>query len=61
MPGGGRVRDERLDLGRAELARVSLAVKQDKAPDPSDVRLLGTDRVIVEAQPAVQTAFGRSG
>jgi hypothetical protein len=29
------------DLDRAELSRVSLAVKQDVSPDPCDARLLG--------------------
>lgn len=37
----GEAREEALDLGRSHLARVPLAVEQDEAADPADVRSLG--------------------
>src|SRR5262249_29709415 len=42
----GEVRDERIDLDGAHFRRVALAVKEDVAADPADVRLLGAQAVV---------------
>lgn len=44
------VREERCDLRRPQLARVSLAVKQDEASKPADVGLLSAVAIVLEAQ-----------
>lgn len=40
-----QMREEVADLDRPHLSRVALVVKQDEAPRPIDVRLLGTQAV----------------
>lgn len=42
----GQMRQKRLDLGRAHVPRVPLAVEQDEPTYPIDVRILGTDAVV---------------
>ncbi len=44
----GEMRQEGLDLGRAERRRMTLAVEQHVASNPVRVRLLGTDAVVLE-------------
>ena len=55
-----QVRQERLDLRRPERLRVALAVEKDEAFNPVDIRLLGPDAVVPEADlvaDAVQQAW----
>lgn len=52
-------RQERLDLGRAHLARMVLAMEQDESSDPADLRLFGTDAAV--AKLGCVSAPGRAG
>ena len=44
-------RQERLDFGHPHLGRMSLAMKEDVATDPADIRLLGPYRVVKQPEP----------
>ena len=49
VPIYGQVREKLLDLGGAHLARVAFVVKEDEAPDPTDVGLFGAGRVVLDS------------
>ena len=46
----GEIRQESVDLRLAHLLRMALAVEEDEALDPGDVRLLGAEAVVLRAQ-----------
>src|SRR5690606_30499019 len=51
-PPRGQAGQERLHLRPAKLARMSLAIGQDKAADPGDIRLLGAKAVMLDPKTA---------
>lgn len=46
---GSQMRQKRLHLHRSQLARMTLAKMQDKSSNPIDIRLLGANAVVFEA------------
>jgi hypothetical protein len=45
---GGEVRQELLDVGRAEFRRMAIAMKSNEAFDPVDVHFLGANAVVFD-------------
>ena len=49
VPIHGQMGEEGLDFRKAHLAWVTLAVEQDKTPDPTDIGFLGARRIVLDA------------
>jgi len=45
MPVDCQVSEESLDLAFSHVLRMTFIMEEDKAPDPADIRLFGTDGI----------------